>query len=167
MDISNSNNKNSDKNLLKNSSFRKSRKTTLLEKEENNSKIKKNNFSQKNKRFSLKKRSIKNKNSLILSLSNYKDAEEEIKNALIEMKRTCLLEIRRQSYDIKKLGTNDNKDENQKKPNSLYKNFSSKHLNKSNKDKNFEQEIIRSVGASFPSSIECINIVVFSNREFR
>ena len=143
MDISNSNNKNSDKNLLENSSFKKSRKTALVEKEENNSKIKKNNFSLKSRQFSLKKRSIKNKNSLILSFSNYKNAEEEIKNALIEMKRTCLLEIRRQSYDIKNLGTTDNKDENQKKPNNLYSHFSSKHLHKSNKDKSFEEEIIK------------------------
>ena len=133
MNISNSNNKNNDKNLLENNSFKKSRKITLVEKEENNSKIKKNNFSQK-------KRSIKKK-SLILSLSNYKNAEEEIKNALIEMRRTCLLEIRGQSYDIKNLGTN--KDENQKKPNNLYNHFSSKHLHKSNKDKIFEQDIIK------------------------
>ena len=39
------------------------------------------------------------KSSLILSLKDFRDIEEEIKCTILEMRRNCLWEIRRQSYD--------------------------------------------------------------------
>ena len=131
------NQKNSDKNLVKRKQFQvRRRKTFLIDKEDNN--IFKTNSFNKNK---LKKRSFNaNKRGFLsnLSLTNMNNAEEEVKSALIEMRKTILWELRRQSYDIKNQGRNDKKDENKKK---IEGRASSKYIfNNSIDDKSFELE---------------------------
>ena len=127
-----------DKNINKRKPFTiRRRKTFLINKQDNSffksSSLKKNNS---------KRRSISNKRGFLLNLSliNYNNAEEEIKNALIEKRRTLLWELRRQSYDIISQITNDKKEENKQKTHKIKGRSSSKYLYSRIDDKIFESE---------------------------
>ena len=81
----------------------------------------------------------KKKNSFFCSVLNYKNIEDEIRHVIKEMRRACLWELRRQSYELKMLDINDKEFENEK-DNNLSGKLSSKYLfNNSLNDKSFEK----------------------------
>ena len=133
------NQRNSDKNLNKKKSFKIRRRKTFLIEKGDNSVFKRNSL---NKNISKKRRVSSKKRGFLfnLSLTNFNNAEEEIKNALIEMRKSCLWELRRQSYDIKSLETNNKRDERKLRTFNNHK-CSSKYLyNNSINDNSFELE---------------------------
>ena len=132
-----------DNNSTGKNSFKiRRRKTFIDENGENTSKIWKKRDSIKinslSKNKTQKRKSniqFKKNNSIRLSLLNYKNIEEEVKKSILEMRRACLWELRRQSYDLKKLERKDKKKENRNNNNGLPGKFSSKYLNNYMNDK--------------------------------
>ena len=126
--------KHSEKALLKKEKFKiRRRKSFIDENGENtlkmwkNKELLNNNSLTKSKRNSQQKKNyIQNKirNSSFFSVLNYKNIEEEIKHIILEMRRTCLWEMRKQSYDLKMIQS---ENEEVKKSN-LPGKFSSKNL---------------------------------------
>ena len=123
-----------EKNSLKKKKFKiRRRKSFLDENGENSFKIWKkkellNKTSLTLNRSQSQKRNIqyRRKNTFFYSVLNYKNIEEEIRHAIKEMRRACLWELRRQSYELKMLELND-EFENEKE-NNLPGKFSSKYI---------------------------------------
>ena len=135
-----------EKNSLKKKKFKiRRRKSFLDENGENSFKIWKkkellNKTSLTLNRSQSQKRNIqyRRKNTFFYSVLNYKNIEEEIRHAIKEMRRACLWELRRQSYELKMLELND-EFENEKE-NNLPGKFSSKYIfNNSLNDENIEK----------------------------
>ena len=110
--------KSSNKKLKNKNSFKIRKKNSFLEdNKENISKIWKKkssikNISPNNKKSFYKKKSRK---SLFLSLNDFNNIEEEIKNIIIEMKKACLWELKLQNYNINILTDYTEKEDNKKK----------------------------------------------------
>ena len=138
--------KNSEKVLSKKKKFKiRRRKSFIDEKGENTLKIWKNkellnnNTLSKNKSLFQQKKSLipnKRRSSFFFSVLNYKNIEEEIKHVILEMRRACLWDLRKQSYELNLI---ESENEDDKKGN-LPGKFSSKLLyNHSINDKNLEK----------------------------
>ena len=113
------------------------RKTFLDEQGSNTSKIWKkkesikNISSSKNKLLYKKKRNIslkKKRSSLLLTLLDFKNIENEIKNIIIEMRRACLWDLMKQNYDINIHDLSNKKKEIKKKKINSKERLSSKYL---------------------------------------
>ena len=141
------NGKNRNNNLFKKNKFKIRRKDSFSDENgENTSKIwkkkeslNKNSLTKNRTRSLSPKVNVQNKkrNSFFYTILNYNNIEEEIKRVIKEMRRACLWELRRQSYELKMLEINDKDFEDEK--NNLPGKLSSKYLyNNSLNDKNME-----------------------------
>ena len=124
-------------------------------------------YNNRKKSFSQNKR----KNSIFLSLTDYKNIEDDIKNALLVMRRACLYELRRQSCEplmiesIKDI----KKNESEKKVNNLNIKFSSMHSHNSNSnkimEKNINKKLIKSKSFDIKKNEE-INEIILNNKSY-
>ena len=127
------------------------RKTFLDEQGSNTSKIWKkkesikNISSSKNKLLYKKKRNIslkKKRSSLLLTLLDFKNIENEIKNIIIEMRRACLWDLMKQNYDINIHDLSNKKKEIKKKKINSKERLSSKYLYNTINEQNIDKEKI-------------------------